>query len=340
MSSALDFAEMYAELKAAKRNNKALPQSDVVGGVTSPAKNAVSISDTSHQDDHDQGQSTQKEVYLHDVDGDLFDTTDPQTFPRSLLGHKVDAAPDTLFYVPGYLSETEEEALMKDIYSQPSSRWELLKARRLQNWGGTPKSSGMDIETLPAWLEALGERLVREQVFPVHPNHVLINEYSSGQGIMPHEDGPLYVPLVAIISLSSPLLFQIQPHRNPAKRLPCSEDASDVDRRDLCSLLLEPRSLFIMRDDVYRHCLHSIDANTIDVQRLDKVVNMHQADFFRKSNDRGLLDGSYNTSIRIRRCSQCIDKAVTLPTCSECRLVVTRRTRLSLTIRIVKKVVR
>lgn len=32
-------------------------------------------------------------------------------------------------------------------------------------------------------------------------NHVLVNEYQPGQGIMAHQDGPLYTPAVAILSL-------------------------------------------------------------------------------------------------------------------------------------------
>ena len=35
------------------------------------------------------------------------------------------------------------------------------------------------------------------------PNHVIMNEYLPGQGIMPHEDGPSYHPVVATISLGS-----------------------------------------------------------------------------------------------------------------------------------------
>ncbi|CAN0496491.1 unnamed protein product, partial [Discosporangium mesarthrocarpum] len=36
------------------------------------------------------------------------------------------------------------------------------------------------------------------------PNHVLLNEYSGGQGISPHKDGPLYDGRVAILSLGRP----------------------------------------------------------------------------------------------------------------------------------------
>lgn len=41
----------------------------------------------------------------------------------------------------------------------------------------------------------------------MQPNHVLINEYHPDQGIMPHCDGPLYDPLVAILSLGSSVVF-------------------------------------------------------------------------------------------------------------------------------------
>lgn len=43
-------------------------------------------------------------------------------------------------------------------------------------------------------------------VFPSDqpPNHILLNEYRDGQGIGPHKDGPLYHPMVAVLSLGSP----------------------------------------------------------------------------------------------------------------------------------------
>jgi alkylated DNA repair protein alkB family protein 6 len=39
-------------------------------------------------------------------------------------------------------------------------------------------------------------------------NHVLVNEYAPGQGILSHQDGPLYAPAVAILSMvrNTPLL--------------------------------------------------------------------------------------------------------------------------------------
>ena len=41
------------------------------------------------------------------------------------------------------------------------------------------------------------------------PNHVLINEYRAGQGIMPHEDGAAYFPVVSTVSLGGSIVLDI-----------------------------------------------------------------------------------------------------------------------------------
>ena len=41
------------------------------------------------------------------------------------------------------------------------------------------------------------------------PNHVLVNEYRPGQGIMAHEDGAAYFPIVATVSLGAPIVLDI-----------------------------------------------------------------------------------------------------------------------------------
>jgi len=62
----------------------------------------------------------------------------------------------------------------------------------------------MITEALPQWLACQCEKINRLGVFGEQgANHVLVNEYLPGQGIMPHTDGPLYRPMVAIISLAS-----------------------------------------------------------------------------------------------------------------------------------------
>jgi len=48
-------------------------------------------------------------------------------------------------------------------------------------------------------------------ISPIEMNHVLLNEYPKGVGIMPHTDGPLYYPFVCDISLLSDCLFKFFP---------------------------------------------------------------------------------------------------------------------------------
>ncbi len=52
------------------------------------------------------------------------------------------------------------------------------------------------------------------------PNHVLINEYQPGQGIMPHEDGAAYWPVVATVSLGAPIVLDIYGKDSDGRRHP------------------------------------------------------------------------------------------------------------------------
>ena len=85
----------------------------------------------------------------------------------------------------------------------PSFKWVYLKRRTLQQWGGQPNINGMKQERLPKWLVATAWRLKEIGIFLKEPNHVLLNKYEPGQGIMAHTDGNLYFPCVAIVSLGS-----------------------------------------------------------------------------------------------------------------------------------------
>ena len=88
------------------------------------------------------------------------------------------------------------------------------------------------------------------------PNHVLINEYLPGQGIMAHTDGPLFHPIVTTINCGSHTLLDFY------KRL----DNSQPQQLKLeFSFLLERRSLLILQGDLYHNYLHSIAERDTDV---------------------------------------------------------------------------
>lgn len=60
--------------------------------------------------------------------------------------------------------------------------------------------------TVPEWLKKQMDKVETScGGLLTNLNHVLVNEYQPGQGIMAHQDGPLYTPAVAILSLVRPI---------------------------------------------------------------------------------------------------------------------------------------
>eukprot|EP00899_Mesostigma_viride_P025872 jgi/Mesvir1/646/Mv17258-RA.1 len=142
----------------------------------------------------------------------------PETLERYKVGHSL----PTIYYVPNYISGNEEAELLQQVYAQPR-KWTEVRGRRLQNWGGIVHEKGMLPQPLPKWMLPLLARISHEtRLFGDIPfNHCLINEYKPGDGIMPHQDGPLYWPVVAIVSLQAPTVIQFTPH--PSRTQAASE---------------------------------------------------------------------------------------------------------------------
>ncbi|CAI7838780.1 unnamed protein product, partial [Closterium sp. NIES-53] len=169
------------------------------------------------------------------------------------------------------------------VASAPVTKWKNVTGRRLQNWGGVLHDKGLIAQPLPQWLQSFTSRLSADlrSVFPSPINHVLVNEYQEGQGIMPHQDGPAYFPCVAILSLGLPGTMAFSPHQ---RLLECreereggAEEAGDgkdemgqeeAGKRDLSgdalvmreSAALPPRSLLVFKDQAYTDYLHAATA--------------------------------------------------------------------------------
>ena len=121
------------------------------------------------------------------------------------------------------------------------------------------------------------------QVFggDVAANHVLLNEYEPGQGIMPHLDGPLFYPTISTISLGSSTLLNFYTEDQ-------GESLQFADRL-VTSLFVEPRSLLVLKDDMYHKYLHGIEEIDQDVIS-DKICNL---------NDRSVIGQAFPRSTRI-----------------------------------------
>ncbi|XP_059522727.1 alpha-ketoglutarate-dependent dioxygenase alkB homolog 6 isoform X5 [Myotis daubentonii] len=119
---------------------------------------------------------------------------------------RVEQAPPVIYYVPDFISKEEEEYLLRqlsidpeswkqdfstqttcaEVFNAPKPKWTQLSGRKLQNWGGLPHPRGMVPERLPLWLQRYVDKVSDLNLFGGLPaNHVLVNQYLPGEGIMP-----------------------------------------------------------------------------------------------------------------------------------------------------------
>uniref|UniRef100_A0A8C1CWG4 AlkB homolog 6 n=1 Tax=Cyprinus carpio carpio TaxID=630221 RepID=A0A8C1CWG4_CYPCA len=169
----------------------------------------------------------------------------PCNIAADLKKYIVKEAPPTIYYVPNFITEAEEEYLLQQVYRAPKPKWTQLSGRRLQNWG-------MLAEKLPDWLLKYTEKISALGTFAGKTaNHVLVNEYKPGEGIMPHEDGPLYHPTVTTLSLGSHTLLDFY---KPV----CQTQSETPQTEESCYMLS-------LLDDMYKFYLHGIHGVCEDI---------------------------------------------------------------------------
>ena len=145
----------------------------------------------------------------------------------------------------------------------------------------------------------------RRQPAP-RPNHVLCNEYIPGQGINPHKDGTRWYPKVAILSLTSPILFHFWPPETlvddgskktdvdggggGSERRGGSESTNDVNgvaaaaaaaaRPNMSvpahSVLCMPRSLLVFEGWAYTELFHGIVPTQMDTLNKEQLTNYNE----------------------------------------------------------------
>jgi len=197
-------------------------------------------------------------------------------------------------YIPLFVTTSESRAILDNFFSVPAHhpRWVKLKGRSLQCWGGQPGIGGSNStfvpESLPQWLQIVCSRLVECNVFPAEtpPNHVLVNSYMRGEGIMPHTDGPAYAPRTATLSLSLESDDNAEDERTHGvvvtfeNRVRTEEVGLLHKTPPQCELVLRPRSLIVFSDDAYINYMHAIEdlSRRSGVQNVDGVVDGHAGD--------------------------------------------------------------
>ncbi|XP_046388662.1 alpha-ketoglutarate-dependent dioxygenase alkB homolog 6 [Ischnura elegans] len=199
---------------------------------------------------------------------------------------RIDGAPSTVYYIPNFVSKLEEATLLEKVYKVPKPKWTQLSNRRLQNWGGIPHPNGMLVEKIPEWLSFYLDKVWNLGVFEklIKPNHVLINEYLSGQGIMPHFDGPLFYPTITTLSLGSHTVLDFYLPRSEESRGSQAEEKSKQ-----FSLFVEPRSLLILKGEMYTRYLHGIEETDWDPVSSDNISNWNYCETLRNSSQENIL---------------------------------------------------
>ncbi|XP_034648171.1 alpha-ketoglutarate-dependent dioxygenase alkB homolog 6 isoform X2 [Trachemys scripta elegans] len=125
------------------------------------------------------------------IAGPFFDMEEPRAKILALETFRVEQVPPTVYYVPNFISKSEETYLLHQVYAAPKPKWTQLSGRKLQNWGGLPHAKGMVPEKLPTWLQSYAEKISSLGAFGGKlANHVLVNEYLPGQGIMSDMPAP------------------------------------------------------------------------------------------------------------------------------------------------------
>ena len=239
----------------------------------------------------------------------LIDVTTPLPLSTYSLGH---VPVSGIYYYPNFINATEESYLMNFISSSPNTSWTQLRGRRLQNWGGIPSTEGMTASPLPHIMLPIKKKLHNVGVRfcdandadkdHEYPNHVLLNEYQAGQGILPHKDGPLYYPFVAILSLGEGAIMEFQ----ESLQSPVS-----------FTVLMQRCSLLIFSERAYSHYFHSVPNVLEDVIGTDLSITVANSAFINvsnsvvRNNDDGtmfLARSSTRMSLTIRRVLYTLNK--------------------------------
>ncbi|ORY63414.1 uncharacterized protein BCR38DRAFT_410342 [Pseudomassariella vexata] len=198
------------------------------------------------------------------------------SLPAALEDARITALPSAAYYIPDFISEGEEQAILQKIASAPKPKWKQLTHRRLQTWPSDLVNNKLIDAPLPDWLQepivsqltslCLSQDSNSPGIFSnsphKRPNHVLINEYPPGIGIMPHKDGSAYHPIVCTVSLGASLCLDIYK----------SKEDGALDPAPAWRILQEPRSLLITTDDLYTEYLHGIADSIEDTNLSESTV--------------------------------------------------------------------
>ena len=190
---------------------------------------------------------------------------------------RIQDLPSTGYYLPNFIAKDEEDAILAELRRMPQSKWTVLSHRRLLSLPspltGTAKDTLLEAPLSRFLSKPMLKRFEDLEIFSEsphgRPNHVLVNEYQPGEGIMPHEDGPAYYPVTATVSLGGHTVLEIYQKNEKGER----------EAKPTWRILQEARSLLVTTGDMYKDTLHGISERKEDADLdAEHIVNWSRID--------------------------------------------------------------
>ncbi len=150
-----------------------------------------------------------------------------------------------LQYFPDYITPEEEANLAAEI---EAAGWQDVgMQRRVRQFGYRYSFSRRSMapgdfrEALPAWADAISQRLYRENLLPAKPNQLLANRYLPGERISFHVDAPEFNEIADLSLLSA-----------------CVMEFRNVKTGEKQKIWLERRSLLLLTGESRWNWQHAI----------------------------------------------------------------------------------
>lgn len=165
----------------------------------------------------------------------------------------ISALPGGFRYQPEFLSAADEQSLLAEIQQLPlqEALYRTFTAkRRIVSFGAAydfTSNAAIPAPPLPAFLAPIRDRAARWAGLPASDlSQCTVAEYSPGTQLGWHRDVPTF-GIVVGISLVSPCRMRLRPYPHVKH----AREGSQI-------VALEPRSIYVLRDDVRWRWQHAI----------------------------------------------------------------------------------
>ena len=159
-------------------------------------------------------------------------------------------------YLASFIGEPEEAELLANIRSLPLAEAQYKQytaRRRTLSYGSQYDFADNTMRSAPeiaGFLHPLRERIARwVAIAPERFVHALVAEYRPGAPLGWHRDVPQFEVIIGV-SLGSACIMRLRPYRPQGPH----------PRTEVVSLTLEPRSVYVIRDQARWQWQHSIAA--------------------------------------------------------------------------------